>query len=99
MVLRAVELDRSLLDPTPLYSCTKFSIIVRQLYSLALYAEIKQKYQNGNIHRKLRVPTSEREGKLSNRAGAPRAMQGENLWKFTETRAAAPRARHALISS
>jgi hypothetical protein len=26
--------------------------------SLALYARIKQKYQNGNIHRKLRVATS-----------------------------------------
>jgi hypothetical protein len=32
-------------------------------------AEIKQKYQNGNIHRKLRVATSEREGKLSNPRG------------------------------
>ena len=36
---------------------------------LALYAKRKQKYQNGNIHRKLRVPTSEREGKLSNPRG------------------------------
>jgi hypothetical protein len=31
--------------------------------SLALFSETKQKYQNGNIHRKLlKVPTSEREG-------------------------------------
>jgi hypothetical protein len=28
-------------------------------------------YQNGNIHRKLKVPTSEREGKLSNPRGHP----------------------------
>jgi hypothetical protein len=42
--------------------------------------------------------TSEREGKLSNpRARAARAMQGENLRKFTETRARSPRARYALI--
>ncbi len=42
--------------------------------------------------------TSEREGKLSNpRARAARAMQGENLRKFTDTRARSPRARHALI--
>ena len=46
----------------------------------------------------LLVPTSEREGKLSNPpARAARAMQGENLRKFTETRARSPRARHALI--
>ena len=48
---------------------------------------------------KLKVPTSEREGKLSKPRGrAARAMQGENLRKFTETRAAAPRASHAVIS-
>jgi hypothetical protein len=41
---------------------------------LALFTNRKQKYQNGNIHRKLKVPTSEREGKLSNpRGGAARA--------------------------
>jgi hypothetical protein len=41
--------------------------------SLALDAKRKQKYQNGNIHRKLTVPTSEREDKLSNpRASAAR---------------------------
>ena len=43
--------------------------------SLALSPIRKQKYQNGSIHRKLKVPTSEREGKLSNpRARAARAM-------------------------
>ena len=49
----------------------------------ALYAKRKQKYQNGNLHRKLKVPTSERESKLSNpRARAPRAC---DAWrKFTE---------------
>jgi hypothetical protein len=42
---------------------------------------------------------SEREGKLSNPRGrAARAMHGENLRKFTETRAAEPRARRAVIS-
>jgi hypothetical protein len=46
----------------------------QQEITLALYAEIKQKYQNGNIHRKRRVATSERKGKLSNpRAHAARA--------------------------
>jgi hypothetical protein len=41
----------------------------------------KQKYQNGNIRRKLRVPTSEREGKLSN----PRGRTARDAWrKFTE---------------
>ena len=51
--------------------------------SLDLYATRKQKYQNGNIHRNLRVPTSKREGKLSNpHARAPRAR---DAWrKFTE---------------
>ena len=51
--------------------------------SLDLYATRKQKYQNGNIHRKLQVPTSKREGKLSNpHARAPRAR---DAWrKFTE---------------
>jgi hypothetical protein len=54
--------------------------------------------QIGNILRKQKVPTSEREGKLSNpHARAARAMQGENLRKFTETRARSPRVRHALI--
>jgi hypothetical protein len=37
--------------------------------SLALLPKRKQKYQNGNIHKKLKVPTSEREGKLSNPRG------------------------------
>jgi hypothetical protein len=42
--------------------------------SLALPPKRKQKYKNGNIYQKLRVPTSEREGKLSNpqgRTGTP----------------------------
>ena len=44
------------------------------------------------------VPMSEREGKLSNkRARAARAMHGENLWKFMETRALAPRALYKFI--
>ena len=44
--------------------------------------KIIQKYQNGNIHRKLRVPTSEREGKLSNpRARAPRARDAWRKFK------------------
>jgi hypothetical protein len=78
-----------------LYFCLIWAYKAR----LALYAQIKQKYQNGNIHQKLTVPTSEREGKLSNpRARAARAMLGENLRKFTETRPAAPRVRHAVIS-
>ena len=64
---------------------------------LALYAEIKQKYQKWIIHEKLRVATSEREGKLSNpRARPARAMHGEKLRNMidmiTETRARAPRA-------
>jgi hypothetical protein len=66
--------------------------------SLALFPKRKQKYKNGNIHRKLKVPTSEREGKLSNpRARAARAMHEENLRKFMETRARPPRAHYALI--
>ena len=61
--------------------------------SLALFPQIKQKYQKWIIHRKLRTTTFERVGKLSNpRARRARAMHGENLRKFTETRAGAPRA-------
>jgi hypothetical protein len=49
-----------------------------------------QMYKNGNIRRKLRVPTSEREGELSNpRRRAARAMHRENLQKFTEIYAGA----------
>ena len=45
------------------------------------YAQIKQKYQKWIIHRKLRVPTSERQGKLSN----PRGRTARAAWrKFTE---------------
>jgi hypothetical protein len=69
--------------------------------SLALYPLRKKKNKNDIIHEKLEVTTSEREGKLSNpRSRAARAcgaMHGENLRKFTETRAAAPHTRHALI--
>ena len=57
---------------------------------LALFTKRKQKYQNGNINRKLKVPTSEREGKLSK----PRARRA---WrKFTEIQCYGnPRARAA----
>jgi hypothetical protein len=52
---------------------------------LALYSIRKQKYQNGNIHRKLRVPTSEREGNLSNPRGGAGAPGARDAWrKFTE---------------
>jgi hypothetical protein len=48
-------------------------------------------------HQKLRVATSGREGKLSNsRPRAGRAMHGENLRKFTETRSRALRACFTL---
>jgi hypothetical protein len=70
-----------------------FCFLLAHKGSFALYAKRKQKYQNGNIHRKLKVPTSEREGNLSNpRARRARAMHGENSQKFTKTRAAARRA-------
>jgi hypothetical protein len=55
-----------------------YCIFGREEITLALFAQIKQKYQNGNIHRKLTVPTSEREGKLSNprvRAECARCME------------------------
>jgi len=45
--------------------------------SLALDTKRKKKYQNDNIRKKLKVPTSEREGKLSNpreRAARARCM-------------------------
>jgi hypothetical protein len=66
---------------------------------LALFTNRKQKYQNGNIHRKLKVPTSEREGKLSNpRGGAARARCMNFFFrKFTKSRARALRGNHALI--
>ena len=57
-----------------------FCFIFEDTASPYLYVKRKQKYQNGNIHRKLRVPTSEREGKLSNpRARAPRARCMEKI--------------------
>ena len=46
-----------------------FCFLLGNVEGLALFPKRKQKYQNGNIHRKLRVPTSEREGKLSNPRG------------------------------
>jgi hypothetical protein len=70
--------------------------------NLGLFPQIKQKYQKWIINGKLclTVPTSEREGKLSNPlARRADAMHGENSRKFTETRARSPRAPHALISS
>ena len=58
----------------------------------------RKKTKTTFFHEKLKVPTSKREGKLSNPRGrAARAMHGENLRKFTETRAAPPRAIHELI--
>jgi hypothetical protein len=51
--------------------------------SLALLQSRKQKYmyQNGSIHRKLKVPTSEREGQLSNPRGrAARARCMEKIY-------------------
>jgi hypothetical protein len=75
-----------------------FCFLFEDKARIALSSKRKQKYQNGNIHRKLKIPTSEREGKLSNpRARRARAMHGENLLKFKETRAAAPRACYAFI--
>jgi hypothetical protein len=51
------------------------------LEPLALFTTPKQKYHNGNIHRELKVPTSDREGKQSN----PRARHARDAWrKFTE---------------
>ena len=59
-----------------------FWIIFKYKASLDLYVKRKQKYQNGKFHRKLRVPTSEREGKLSNpRARAPRARDAWRKFK------------------
>jgi hypothetical protein len=75
-----------------------FCFLLQYKSSLALYCKRKQKYQNGNIHRKLKVPTSERESKLPiPRARHVRGMHGENLRKFTKTRAAAPRASYICI--
>ena len=50
------------------------------------------------FHQKLRVPTSEGEGKSSNpRVRRASAVHGENLRKFTETRAHVPCARYSHI--
>jgi hypothetical protein len=48
--------------------------------SLALSAQIKQKYQKWIIHRKLRVATSEREGKLSNPRGRAARARCMNIF-------------------
>jgi hypothetical protein len=49
------------------------------------------------LHRKLRVPTSERMGELSNtHVRARRAMHGEKIRKFAETRASASRGQYAF---
>ena len=71
-----------------------FCFLLGDKASLALSPKRKQKYQNGNTHRKLKVPTSEREGNCQTRARAPPAR---DAWrKFTEIygipRAAAARA-------
>ena len=59
-----------------------FCCLLADKARLALSATRKQKYQNGNIHRKLKVPTSEREGKLSNpRARAARAPCREKFFE------------------
>ena len=55
-----------------------FGLVWAYKARLALYAQIKQKYQKWIIHRKLTVATSEREGKLSNprgRAARARCMK------------------------
>jgi hypothetical protein len=46
-----------------------FCFLLEDKARLALSSKRKQKYQNGNIYWKLRVPTSERKGKLSNPRG------------------------------
>ena len=70
-----------------------FCFLLEDKARLALSSKRKQKYQNGNIHRKLRVPTSEREGKLSNprgRAACARCMNFffENLRNPAQKRCA-----------
>ena len=53
-----------------------FCFLLAYKASLALYAKIKQKYQNCNLHRKLKFPTSEIESKLPNpRAARVRCME------------------------
>ena len=72
------------------------------LAALALFSKRKQKYQNGNIHRKLGVPTSEREGKLSNpRARATRPPCTGKIYRNLQkpARALHARAMHWFCSS
>ena len=71
-----------------------FCLKKRYKASLALYRFCKQKYQKWIIHRKLRVPTSEREGKLSNPRGrAARARCMEKIYGNLRKPARLPRAR------
>ena len=58
---------------------------LRNVYKASLDTLRKKKNKNDIIYEKLRVPTSEREGKLSNpRARPASVMHEENLRKFTE---------------
>ena len=58
-----------------------FCLIWGNKASLALFRQIKQKYQKWIIHRKRRVPTSERESKLTNPRGrAPSARCMEKIY-------------------
>ena len=72
------------------------------LTALVFSPKRKQKYQNGNIHRKLGVPTSEREGKLSNpRARATRPPCMGKIYRNLQkpARALHARAMHWFCSS
>ena len=61
--------------------------------SLALYAQIKQKYPKWIIHGKLRVATSERGGKLSN----PRGRAAHDAWRKVTEIYEIPRASAARV--
>ena len=76
-----------------------YLVIAKSRTLASLYSTCaRKKTKTTFFHEKLKVPTSKREGKLSNPRGrAARAMHGENLRKFTETRAAAACARCSLI--
>jgi hypothetical protein len=74
--LRTLEFLAFLIKPFLYFCLRKWNMA-----TLALFHLRKQKYQKWIIHRKLRVPMSEREGKLSN----PRARRARDAWrKFTE---------------
>ena len=58
-----------------------FCFLLGNKTRLALFPKRKQKCQNGSIHRNLTVPTSEREGQLSNpRARAARTPCMEKIY-------------------